>query len=523
MIKFRHSILIVLIAYALIFSLYFYQLIAVNTLPGDMDSWLYIATYDSYLNAIQAWFANTENFVQNYPEGEVYKYLDPSFGGFLFYSFFKLMGFTSIKSLSLYTISYFTLNASGIFLVSKQLRTSTSGAFIAGLMFCFSNFVLCQLDNHNAIVFFPSLFSLYFLIRFKEHRKTIYLLLSVLFIVTQLYFSTYLFLFGLIASACYLLFKSCLLLDVRQYKKYLFTVLIGLFLVSPYFYIFIIHSSLPIEQTSILSRDLSEFLSLNLEDFGKYHFNNLLRPRENFNLSHLKEYWNAAGFGISGLIISILAFYCLSKSNFWLFFLGLIGLFLAFGPYITGSIPSPLQFLFHDNSFILKFKHINRAYLLFLFVLSIGSGKLWDKSCLQHPKIKLLAVALFLLFFAENTPLKLNDFKSYAYELNSIDDLAINHEKVYLFGRGNESIDKFDLNNPETRKMEYIYMYWQTIFRINTINGVGGFVPDNRIRNQNYFFQQEERENMLAPLPSHVLNSSIKNEATNYLYILNIE
>ncbi len=481
--------------YLLLFSLLFLQFPLSGSLPGKGDNWFFLAAYRNIANYFSGLLNGTYLGTVIYPEHNVYEFGNYSPGQALFFLPFIYVGFDDLFAYYCFNVILFTLNAFTVYLISGKFGIQSRASFFCGLFFAGSNFAFGNLDNPDALFLSFGFLSVFFLLRFLKNFRNKNLLWSFSSLGVQVYFSSYGFLFSALMLGIIGLFNLRELVIPSRLKVLFLGGIILLAIISPFLNVyFFAPSILSAYNPAGLISDAGK-ASLKIVDFFHPLQNNMyysIMPHNDSNwLYKTKSAFTGFALPLAGLF-GLLKFKSLHKK--YLISAFLLFLFVAFGPFFpleNKEIPSPLYWIYYKFSINQYLRISVRAYFFCVLVLSLGAAKFIEWIYFSYSKKAAIILPLFILI--ENTPysfekyeskplmdlaFRIPDFENHSVILNLPSSLYSDHYP--LFQR--ECRERKDYEFEAVR--EHIYMYEQTLHRANTINGLTGFIPQSRIKNQ---------------------------------------
>ncbi|MCB9231936.1 MAG: hypothetical protein H6581_09750 [Bacteroidia bacterium] len=478
--------------YLLFFLALFLQFPLSGSLPGNMDTWLYLAEFNLYGNQLLSFLGLAPDAVPNFPEGNISLYGEPCYGPGLVFLLVKLFVRSDLWSWYVFISLLFSSSAYGAFLLADEFVKDKKSSLLAGFFFASSNFALASLDQPNAFAFFPAFVCLTFLIRFLKRQKRNHLIWAMLAGGLQVWFSSYIFVFLSLIMGLILLSRFRAIWKNRPVWAPLLTwSWIFILLALPFVWLFVWKSRMPEVYREIHTLDLLQLLSLDPIDLLRPLPRNLIYPAQSqFEGTELYQ-WRSAHLGILVWIFAILGVWKSGKTNFGWVLVGLAGLFLAMGPLVelgNYQINSPMKWIYLWIPPLKYLKHISRAFFMCSLALSFFAAEGVLVISQRFGKRFFGAVLLILLiFWIENVPAGLEKFSSRKFldlppELT--DKLRSNREGTVLFLPAYAPFFPEE-NSPEKeyengRRMEYIYMYWQTQIMHNSPNAANSYIPVQR-------------------------------------------
>ena len=478
------------IFYFVYFLVIFFPIFSENALPGNTDTLYNLAIFKDYWNRIVAFITNESIGNSLYPSEMVQKYAELYFGQAFLYLFYFGIFQDDILSYYLFLTTLYALNGLGMFLFAFRFLNRKIPSLVAGFIFSSSAFSFSQIELLNGIPYFFFFLSIVKFLDYTSqplHYKN--LVFSAIYAACQFYFSTYVFLYLLVFFVVLSIYHGKIWLQKQRILALFLSILVGLFLIFPYLYfadfgLAVIDSFNPLNYNS-----LPKF-SLHFSDLWRHLPNNYIYnipqpPIVNETVRNI----NFAFLGLGFWCFFFLSVYSLpfKTIRFLLIFL-FVALFFSFGPTIqllNFTILNPFEFLYSKVGLHSLFRIPARA-----FSLVIIAGSLTISFYLNRfPKSKRiqLSVALCCLFFLENVPSRLNlysvkqflppdeliDFFS-TKEHHSDLVIAILPSSIFT-GKGYNKYERSEFSR------EYAYMYWQTFFKVNLVNGMCGFCPPSRM------------------------------------------
>ncbi|MCO5249558.1 MAG: glycosyltransferase family 39 protein [Chitinophagales bacterium] len=477
----------VFLLYFLFACIFFLQLPLHSSLPGNWDSWLYLYLFNYYPEYIRNCLSGAGTYQAFFPETlPPFIFGEPSFFNALLYLPIQWVVRSPIWSFYLFISLVMSLNALGIFLIIKKLKNNSFIAFVSGLLLMFSNYMMSSLDQSNVLSIYPSLFTIYYLLLFHQNQAKKFLYIACLCAAIQIYCSGYHFLFlGVTIALLLLLNARTYLLNKQRFIQLVTASVFLLILISPFLFLYIFSYSAETTVNSV-NDEVLKSISLHFKDFLQSHPYNLIYGDGQDKT--ILYYLHSALPGVSVVILTFLGF--LKSENRWIYIILLIPfLLIALGPDLY-FVKNPVYILMHYFSLDQFMRTPVRAYIVILLILILLSVEILPSLLKKSPYLFLLLLGLYLV---ENVPYRLQYFESSRYTqapeklmtfTNSLKDdevLWIQPSKLYDIkepvGAGLGQVNR-----------EYIYMYWQTKFKKNMVNGMNGYVPrvnaDLRIKNK---------------------------------------
>lgn len=362
--------------------------------PGDLgDSRL----NNYFLEHAHIWFwGGVEEFWSApffFPHSNVIAYSDNHLGSFIFYSFFRFLGFTFYTSYQLWIIFGVLLNYISMILFLRYYKLNVFSICIGALIFTFSAIAIYKLESHSQTVYrFAIPLIWLFHERFIKNNNITDLFWKYFLLAFQFYISIYTGYFMLLFIAAYYLVKIIYIngkwADIR---KLLALEGVGLVL----FLILIAPLMYPYIQLSIFegySNPIGTVYSM-LPRFESYFFNPAVFPIfgitwDNLNLEMKHEHFMYLGlFPI--LIILFFTFNykkLFSLSSEWLYILVAFWVVALFTINLNGYSIYKLFLLLPGVDSI---RAVTRIGLIFLFPAALLSAIFVNYICKNHLRTKL--------------------------------------------------------------------------------------------------------------------------------------
>lgn len=490
------SIKLVLVAamFLVFFTILFIQFPLNGSLPGYIDTWLFLALFNDYGEHILAWFSGKPIGHCLYPAGPPYAYLEPSFAAAPFFWLFKALGLTDIWAYSGFMSLVFTLNALGAYLLGKQYLKSSVAALFVALAFAASNYAFGNLEHQNTLFYFPALLSVYYFRKYLIDDDGSALKWTMIWGGVQIYFGVYTFIFQSIVL---------LLLGLVHYRKLFFEMKwlavakwlpIYVVLAAPYIYTYLLNPELATFFNPSRSEDLSavKAMSLNLNDLYRVLPNNLLYGIQH-DIPQIFVYnLRAASLGVTLYVLAFIGMFTFKAHRAELLLLGVVSFVIALGPSITLSgteYTMPMGWLYAASDTGAFLRHPVRMFFITALILAVfaGGGLLWlaRKSRMALPVLVLVASTFFII---ENVPFP---FETYGSSEFVVDEEVMYPEieratepKVLLELPSSLDFGAHDFGKPVNQfTREYIYMYWQSKHSQHILNGGVAFFPPQRMEN----------------------------------------
>ena len=489
------------LVYLLFFSLYFSPFLFHHSFAGNTDVIVHTSLFKEYILNIKEIFGGGPYGHSFYPIDGVSFFLENMYGQAALFIVGKIFFLPDSAATYFMIVVICVLNATAVNKVVYQYTFNKRAAFIFGLFFSASCYMLSNLEFLNGISFFPIAFAFYFLIRFFDEQKISFYYRSILFLVIQLFFSGYYFLLGGGFLLIFFLVKLQSEPTKIAYKHMLIAFGVVILFMTPT----LLKLTNP-ELTSAYNpaQDGSFLLdrfTIKASSFLASMPRNLIYGKfQNHDLNAFR-----ANNGILILFFFIVGLFSLIKQKYFLLMIGAIALVISFGSFSVSffniSFPSLFKMLFSWNLLGNYFRLPYRFFTITLFVLTIFAalGYVAIENQLKHKVFFSIFVVLLLLIenieyrvYTNDQSLILQIPKAYSNlhsdVKNEINTLADFPSSLFT---GNTK----ELINNEYRR-EYIYMYWQSFHHQNIINGSASYFPVSRVINNERMINIDKNDNL---------------------------
>lgn len=477
-----HNKATIFFLYSIICLFYFLQYPIAGSLTGDLDSIANLAMFKHLKIFIDSFFNGEAILNFCFPSKHIWFLYGADFGSGIIHIFFNYIGFNDLWANYLYISTLFTLNCFTLFLLINHLIDSKKWiAFLSAFIFCFSHFTLANLENPNVLIFFPSFSSLIFLLKFKLSASKKDIIISILIGGMLIYLSPTNFVMHIVL---WTIFFFGLGLDSALFSKlklFFFAAVLYFILVIPYVWFFIF---------KIYNIDVYNLISNENLAFGtSMHLNNLFNalPEHIYNNNSLDIGYTwlskikSAYLGVAFYFTLFYSFLLLRK-DVYIKTLIIIGLIIAIGPYfvINFKIISPsfmypfFEYLHFDNYIRVPIRY----FFISIFAATILIAKLFNH--LYSNGKGAWVIMLFCLIIIENVPLKMEKY-------SERQEIVLNPPtSTFELIKNKDTWNSIlflpsSLFNYEGDRQEYIYMYWQTLFKKNIVNGNLAMIPKERM------------------------------------------
>ncbi len=474
------------------FSLLFVQFPLAGSLPGYVDTWLYLALFTDYGNHIEVLLTGETLGHCLYPAGAPYSYLEPSFASAAFFLFFKLLRFDDLWAYYCFIVSIFTLNATAAFVLARQYLKHVAPAIFTALAFAASSFAFGNIENQNALAYFPALICIYHFRAYLIHRNTTSILIAMVAGGLQIYFGTYTFIFQSLVLLIIGLVHYKEMFFANAWIKVAMVLPVYVMLAFPYIAAYLFNPELN-EYYNPSRGDISAIaaMSLDVNDFTRVLKNNLLYPIQH-DLPQIFVYnLRAAGLGFSFYLLALIGIIARPKFRWEAGLIAIISLVIALGPYITfngQTITMPMGWLYQFSDLGAFIRHPARMFFVTILMLGLFAGY-GIKSIAAATKVPVLLVLILagVFYVIENVPFPFEKYHSspYIVEGNPYPEIVKEGKlAVVLELPSTLNFKNDDLGKPFNQfSREYIYMYWQSKHKQHSLNGAVAFFPPQRLFN----------------------------------------
>ncbi|MCP4122954.1 MAG: hypothetical protein GY751_14480 [Bacteroidetes bacterium] len=389
------------------------------------------------------------------------------------------------------TTTVLALNGLGCYLLMRALGVDIRIAAILGILFGCSNFVMSQLGNFVSFALFPSLFSLYFLLRsLKEQGRSKFLAsISALFAVLQIYFSIYHFVFQLV-----LIIPFAIAGRIHRNRPVLIIWTSVLILLSIPF--FIGHqnmiSSLSGSNLMLMMADNERYSISLFFDYFRVHIGNLLYPAMGELQSEWMYHARSAFFGISTYILLVGALFHLlrhrSRMAVACFSVFAIAVIATSGPFFTifgMEVLSPVGWVNKLVPKTMMIRHLFRLHHLVILTSLILIAFYLQSLLKDRPgRAMILTVVFASIFMFENIPFKAPLYESRKHitipsGLVRVLDKIPPHQNLLFLPVCTSQITPEEFKDPIIPiAREYLYMNWKNSLDHNIYNGLISHTSD---------------------------------------------
>lgn len=463
-----------------VFLLYFLPYPLHGSLTGDLDTIANLAMYKQLQLHLTSWFTGQPTGSVCYPVEQVNLFFGADYHAGILHLLFNMPGMSDLWANWLFLSVIFALNATTFFLLLNHYTGNTGTALVSSLIFCFSHFILANLENPNILLMAGMFLSLYAYEKYQASGCTRHkFLYTATFLAgIQIYFAPVIFLYHAVVWSIVIISGKPWPSIRKKSWLYLTQIVIYLLIVSPYLYFYVFSPALDNTYNLIEEGRYFSILSLQPRDLLRVMDHHLyldsIPVTENPFINKIRSaYLGIAFYGLAalGAVVS-------SQRLTWII-VWLSGIVLAIGPWLVlgpeNAVPSLMypfyEFFGFDGILRIPVRAFFIALIAMTVLLAYGLDFLQSRFR-RFPVWLLLAVLVFL----ENIPMKKT-----LYDHDSI--LHPDLEFVELMAEGNDEVllslplTYFTYNGD---RREYIHMYWQSFHRQHLVNGMLAFIPLDR-------------------------------------------
>ena len=476
-------------------------------LPGRFDVWLNLGLFHEYKNIVLGYLTGEASIYSNFPEGNIYKYGEPTFlNGFLFWLIKMLLSSDQKAMIALYDLTLSLNWISLSILISKISRTSLFSGFLASSFFVLSGFHLGLLDNISYLVFYPTFFASAILVNSKTPNTSSIILASVL-VAAQMYFSVYGFAMSLFCLLALVASKTVTV----SFKNAAWFALSTSILVLPMLVNYGLESQILITDREFFTPEVINSFAFNLSDVFTSHPTNWIYGSNTFQ-PEADDFHKIGNLGIVALLVATFGFWKSSGAmRVALGSLLVAGIVFSFGLHTQLMTALNVGYV----RYICDFKLLFKFYHLVLLGLCMAVGIAF-KHLAELSSGKVLIVGLTLLFALENLPTEITQNSSlYNEEIlpTEVTDFLSEQNGVALIlpaylppieDRTNEC------SISDGRLQEYKLFYLAEKNKVKMLNGSNAFVPKAR---------QKVQEVLRISSPENGLSSLHAEKPFDYLIL----
>lgn len=470
------------------FLVYFIQYPLNDSLPGHADTFLNLSIFNDYYNRFEAYFFGENIGRAHFPVPFFQSYSELYIGEALIYMPFHIIGLDDIWSYYFFISILYALNSIGGYVFFRQFKINHFLSFAGGMSFACSAFALSQIELLNGIPYFFTFLAFASIIKFYNSGSSRDLVLTAVFTGIQMYFSAYIMIYSIVVLLMFMSYILLIKASLFSIKSLLKSLIIYLMIISPYVFV-LLNYGFNAGDLNKVSLDNIHLFSLQFDDLWRPLNGNIFyvdnNPGGSGNLfrivNHCFTGYLLIILGITGL------FFVKGLARVYVFTLVFVGFFLSFGPSFTwdGKVYKtalyPLYNYFHLENFL---RISSRAYSLVLIGFILSAVFLLNHSFFSG-RFSLLSLIFLSVFALENVPLTLSfnhvkndmilpvDMETSLKRLPN-NTVIINLPSTIFSGKG------YVQKGKDEHTREELFLYWQTIHKKNSVNGISSFVSVHR-------------------------------------------
>lgn len=472
-----------LLFYSVYFLLVFVQYPINNSLPGHSDTMYNLAVFNDYINRLSSLFISENIGRSYYPELFFQSFSELYIGQALIYIPFKILGLNDIWSYYYFISLIYALNAWAAYDFFQFIKFEKITSLLGGFLFSTNAFFLGQIEFLNGITYFFFFWALKNFIKYIHNKQYIYIIKASTLIAIQFYYSTYITLYFIII--CIGIFLAKIIKDRKytlNFKLYLACILLGILIISPILIITYTYGFINKGYSIIQTEDVYYFslkfrdLITPLPDHNFYKYIRVNHTHDSFRIV------NNGFLGFAFWILFVIGIFKSKKQQRFLFIVFTsIGLTLCIGPYFYKgpiNIPAPMYIYYEYIGGTLKIA--SRAFSLVILSSIIYILSVFDS--IETKGIKNIYIIGFVfIFFLENVPQKFthNHYASHLSLPSSLDDYLKNktsNDVILTLPSSLFSGKSFRNDGMSEHSREELFLYWQTIHKKNTVNGIASYM-----------------------------------------------
>jgi hypothetical protein len=459
-----------------------------------------------WIQALVSWIQHGEAYSAMYPANPAVFYGESAPGMGVAYLLVDLL-LPRDWAVSALIALFLAASAFGVYSVARALDVQRIPAFCGGFFFATSNFVFANIDDSIVLFWLLPLLAVRELVLWMQrrngvehtecgHRRTfirIALLLGI-----QLYFSVYLFLYGV--SICGVVLVLALwhcrahVRLARLVKQVATSIALLAVLVLPWllFYLYVRYS---LEFTNpFVPKGVTRLCSLNLTDLVHALPGNRIRPEPDASWTlYWSEVRRHAYLGFVPISLAVVGLFRSGLLRRISVAFALVGLFLSTAPTFSDDLAKMTTFIsvlqeFSDYALFMRVPL--RGYFLtgigVALLAASGLQLVGDRFRMQSkPLHLLLVVPILAVHLYDNVPSDAAQFKiaNYATAPEGLVEFGDTHPDAVIAQIPSEL--GFDLLDSELSLFRYsrelVYLLWQSDHGLRTVNGVNGYAAESRV------------------------------------------
>lgn len=472
----------ILALYWLFFLILFFQFPINGSLPGHWDTWLHLSLYNYYVDCFKSLLEGRQIYYAMWPSDLPYfRYGEMSLLSAFWYWPCKWIFKNDLWAYYVHISFIYALTSFSMYKLCSLFFRKSYLPLLGGLLLTTTNYYLASIDQVNVVSVYPAIFCIFFILKWCLTGVRRYLFIAAICYGMQIYASGYLFFYLNLCIGILFVFYRTQFSGCKNIRLVLFAALTGFALVLPYIYTYIFNSQEAFCINGGRDINVVAFVSIKWSSFSNsLPYNILYGDRLDRTLID-----NVLSINI-GIILPVLGIWGMflvpsARERNTLGIILLSGFILGIGPVINfanQSFLSPLYEWIISPLGIDKFLRTPvRAYTFILIIVILTALYAIDKI----KRYKYFSFFFILGIFLENIPYKFQYFESKKYLQVPEEVLQTaqktKQEEVLLILPSTRFTERKLNPQMDENTREYIYMYWQTKFKKDMLNGGNGFIP----------------------------------------------
>jgi hypothetical protein len=478
----------ILLLYSFCFAILFLKIPLHGYLPGKTDCWWHLAVFSDFENRLYAFIHHLPVATSYFPSKALWLYGEPSFGVGAIYAVIHFVVNNYIWSFYLLYVFLFSFTAIAFYFLAGQFISARLPRFAGGLFFTLANFALGQFDHHNVFFWGIALLTILFLHIFLNTSKILFLYLFFFLWGIQIYFSTTIFTYLTIWVIVLLLINFQSWFKISLLTHFAVGGIFSLLLVSPFLLMYLGNPQLKLAYNPSIFANGHNTSNLWLVDWIRFLPSNICHASLSDIDFDLLYNIKCVAPGIVLLLLFFLG--CKRLSGKLFLSLAILGILLSAGSEVKlGSwiIPMPMKLFYLNFPDSPLLQTPIRAYFLVHWVLCMGAVFGIQNISKRTTKGWRLACVATLLFLLENVPIKFPSTKAdeIIFEGVHLAGFLQAHAFGDILHLPSQTFPKFPIEKSalgvNAIGREYIYSFWQTMYKKNSPNGSAHFFPKPRV------------------------------------------
>jgi len=457
-------------------------------LPGPYDSWFNLSLCREWINTLSAFWHGLKPTYLFWPEHGLAAYSEPSPLLMPFYLLSNCVFIDPFEAYLGFIALLWSLNVVGAAFFAKGILKDWTAALLCGILFGWSNYFFAQIEHPNAFFwgfFFPAIL---FLNQSLNKGNWKYWMAFAFMVILQAYSSTTVLSYLFVVSILIVLFSwKNWTFQSMQWVKMLLTICMITFFIYPLINFYLFSDFFKEAYNPAVGSSASVTSNLHFTDFFHAAPGNIWLPSHPELSFSLLARIRSAYPGII-LVIGALLMICRKSTadptvKPWVFLLGISGFVLSTGSdWNIGDvrIPMPMKWFYDyagDSTFL---RTPIRAYFLLIMALSLASAYVISS------RLRILSPVFLILYLIECVPwaakgVPAREISPEQKQITAIQNAAAEGPVLHLPSVILSGIPEKQ-PYPDRMSREYIYDYWQTAHRLNSVNGYTGFLPYSRLQ-----------------------------------------